>query len=731
MLPEPFVVLGFLVVTLAQRKRISRFFIGLTMGCLVAFSAATLHMYKISHALTVTQNTTIAGKVGSLFTGEKQQTSVIFDVDTVNGQKLTLFEQFRIRLYWRSESPVKQGQRWEITARVREPYGRVNEAGFDAETYFLSKHIHAKGSVLSARLRDGTVSVRQSLFDRVRPTLNAFENGRFLIALTFGERDLLTSEDWTKLQNSGLAHLLAISGLHIGLAFFFGYTVTKWLRPFFTPLDHGLWIPSFVGLLTAVCYAWLAGFSLTSLRALVALSVYTAIRLSGYSVSPFNTLLLVLTVVLVIDPLSVFSISFWLSFGAVFVLCMMTFSGQMNNAEGIRGYIWQLFRMQCYLLVGMLPVMWVWFGGVSFLSLFSNLIAVPIVSLLTVPLILIALVMEWFPVAQLFWQMADMSLWPITQILDKANMGWLDIQNIPLTFILAVMVILYGLTTFKLIRIPVLGAVALLTLVSWRHPKISPDSWRLDVFDVGHGLAVLIEKNHHAILYDTGAAWQSGTIAQSVLEPVLSRRRTSLDGLILSHSDNDHAGGASWVIEHLEPAWVRSGEISADYLPCLAGESWAWQGLRFEVLSPGMLRNDARNEDSCVIRVSDGQHSVLLTGDLPKAQENGLVDKTIEVRADVLIVPHHGSKTSSSPSFLDAVNPHVAIASTGRYTPWNLPNPGVVDRYHERKISWYETGQHGQVGVHFSNKGWWVSSQRLDLEPFWYRKMFGPPQIKE
>lgn len=730
-IPEPYAVLGFLAIILVQRKRIPRFFIGLTIGCLLASSVATLHMFKIDTALTVTQDTTIAGKVGSLFTGENQQTSVIFDVDTVNGQKLTIFEQFRIRLYWRGESPVKQGQRWEITARVREPYGRVNEAGFDAETYFLSKHIHAKGSVLSARLRDGTVSVRQSLFDRVLPSIKQLESARFLVALAFGERAMLTSEDWARLQNSGLAHLLAISGLHIGLAFFFGYTVTKWVRPLFPPLDHGLWMPSFVGLLTAVCYAWLAGFSLTSMRALIALTVYMVISLSGRSVSPFSALLVVLTVVLVVDPLSVFSISFWLSFGAVFVLCMMTFSGHRNNAKGIWGYLWQLFRMQCYLLVGMLPVMWVWFGGVSLLSLLCNLVAVPIVSLLTVPLILMALATEWFSISSLLWQMADISVWPITQILEKSTMGWLDIQNIPLVFVLVVVVFLYGITKVRLNRIPVLGVIVVITLLSWRQHQQAPGSWQLDVLDVGHGLAVLIEKNNHAILYDTGAAWQSGTIAQSVLAPVLSRRGALLDGLVLSHRDNDHAGGAQWVIENLKPDWIRAAGGSFRALPCVKGEQWEWQGLGFEVLYPLTRSSDARNENSCVIRISDGLHTVLLTGDLPKAQESGLVEQNAEVQADVLIVPHHGSKTSSSPPFLDAVNPSVAIASTGRYTPWDLPHPDVVGRYRERNISWYETGQHGQVGVHFSAKGWRVSSQRLDLEPFWYRKMFGPPQIKE
>ncbi|WP_325892947.1 DNA internalization-related competence protein ComEC/Rec2 [Grimontia sp. NTOU-MAR1] len=730
-LPEPMLLLGLLAVILVQCKRIPLFVIGLTIGCLVASSAATLHLFKTSTALTVLQNTTIAGKVGSLFTGENQQTSVIFDVDTVNGRKLSAFEKFRARFYWRSEFPVKQGQQWELTVRLREPYGRVNEAGFDAETYFLSKHIHAKGSVLSAKLVDEGISARQWLFDRNLPQILPFENSAFLVALAFGERAFLDSQNWIALRNTGLAHLLAISGLHIGLAFFFGYRVTKGLLPMLTPSDRYLWISVLVGLVFAVSYAWLAGFSLTAQRAVIALIVFMCIRLSGFGVSPFNTLLLVLGIVLLTDPLSVFSVSFWLSFGAVMVLCVMTLTTRGGDSKGAVNYLFQLFRMQCYLLVGMLPLMWAWFGGVSFLSLVCNLLAVPIVSLVTVPMILLSLLSSLLFSNAWLWRLADYSLWPVRQMLNHADIGWLDVHGVSILFVFVLVLTFYLMTRLKFARIRVLSIVLVLTLLGWRGPMQREDGWQVDVLDVGHGLAVLVEKNGEAILYDTGAAWSSGSIAQSVIEPILSARNSKLAGLIISHGDNDHSGGKDWVIENLSPDWVRTPETGSGYIPCIQGANWQWQSLTFEVLYPIVLINDAENEDSCVVRISDGRYSVLLTGDLPKEQENELIEQGLGIGADVLLVPHHGSKTSSSPEFIDAVNPSAAIASTGRYTPWSLPNPDVVDRYRERDISWYETGQHGQVGVHFSDKGWRVSSQRLDIDPFWFRKMFGPPPIKE
>ncbi|OEE58140.1 DNA internalization-related competence protein ComEC/Rec2 [Enterovibrio norvegicus FF-162] len=741
----------FLVILLALRKHVSVFFIGLTLGCLVASSSAALFKYKTISALTVAQNTTIAGKVGSLFTAEKLQTSVIFDVDTVNGRKLTTFETFRVRLYWRSEEPVKQGQRWEITARLREPYGRLNEAGFDAETYFLSRHIHSKGTVLTAQIIDDTSSYRQQLFEKIQIELGNLPSSRYLVALAFGERSLLQRVDWTQLRDTGLAHLLAISGLHIGLAFFFGDRVTKLLLPIVRRRDNALWLAALVGLLCAFGYAWVAGFTMTAQRALIALVTFSLVRQTGFSVSPFNTFLIVLTVVLVSDPLSIFSASFWLSFGAVFVLCIMSLTGERREHKDMTGedldgskdgglatscalikrYFLLLWRMQVFLTLGMLPFMWAWFGGISMTAIVYNLIAVPLVSLVTVPLILIALILSPFMPATWVWTAADLSLSPLLLALDTVALGWLEIGRLSGMWLMVVILFVVLVTMLNVRRSLVLLGVVAMILLTWGRSTNNNADWRVDVLDVGHGLAVLIEKDGEAILYDTGAAWTSSSIAESVVYSVLQSRGSALVGLILSHRDNDHAGGAEWVIAQIGPQWVRASENNVAFLPCKRGETWRWKGLDFDVLYPLMLVDEARNPDSCVIRVSDGENAVLLTGDLPAKGEDYLVEQNDDLDAQVLIVPHHGSKTSSSALFIDHVRPKVAIASTGRYTPWNLPNPDVVARYHQRNIAWYETGKHGQVSVRFSSKGWRVLSHRLDLEPYWYRKKFGAPKRKE
>ncbi|MDD1794765.1 DNA internalization-related competence protein ComEC/Rec2 [Enterovibrio sp. ZSDZ42] len=740
-----------LVILLALRKHVSVFFIGLTLGCLVASSSAALFTFKTISAQTVAQNITIAGKVGSLFTAEKRQTSVIFDVDTVNGRKLTTFETFRVRLYWRSDQPVKQGQRWEMTARLREPYGRLNEAGFDAETYFLSRHIHAKGSVLTAEMLDDSVSYRQQLFEKVTNEIRDYPSFRYLVALGFGERFLLQQSDWMKLRDTGLAHLLAISGLHIGLAFFFGYSVTKLLLPLLFRHDQGLWVAAMVGLFFALGYAWMAGFSLTAQRALIALITFSLIRQTGFSVSPFNTFLMVLSVVLVVDPLSIFSASFWLSFGAVFVLCLMSLVGQkrrcddiensVNSNEGIeksgllipslKRYFKLLFQMQCFLTVGMLPFMWAWFGGISMTSILYNLFAVPLVSLITVPLVLLALLISPLVADNWVWMAVDWSLRPLLFALETASFGWLSIERVPWLWLLIFIITVFLWLTLKMRRFPLLFGALVTVLVMWEGGADDADSWKVDVLDVGHGLAVLIEKEGEAVLYDTGGAWSSGSIVESVVSPILQSRGSRLVGLILSHRDNDHAGGMAWAIDNLEPQWVRISENHPDMFPCQRGERWEWNGLQFSALYPLALVDEARNPDSCVVLVTDGIHSVMLTGDMPIAGESYLVAHEEELDTDVLIVPHHGSKTSSSVEFIERVQPQAAIASTGRYTPWNLPHPDVVARYEHRNIDWYETGMHGQVSVQFSPSSWRILSRRLDLEAFWYRKMFGRPKRKE
>ncbi|MDD1782855.1 DNA internalization-related competence protein ComEC/Rec2 [Enterovibrio sp. ZSDZ35] len=725
------------VILYLLRKCLPAFAMGLTVGGLIAYSAAGLFLFKTNSALTVAHDTTIEGKVGSLFTAQKLQTNVIFDVDTVDGRNLDVFERFRVRVYWRSDEQPKQGERWRLKVRLREPYGRVNEAGFDAEVYFLSKHIHAKGSLKTAERLQGSQSFRQDMLDEVVRLTDGFRSVRFLIALTFGERSLLSSDDWQGLRNTGLGHLLAISGLHIGLAFLLGYSVTKLCMPILSHADKYLWFPLLTGMLLAVFYAWMAGFSLTSQRALFALSVACIIRLLGARFDVFEALVIVLAVVLIFDPLSVFSASFWLSFSAVSVLCVsVTFSKNASHHQNTvrRRFLYsvgQLTRVQVYLMVGMLPITWLWFGGISLPALVLNLIAVPLVSFVTVPAILMALVFSFFHAGEIFWQLADLSLWPVMWLLTAFDFGWYTPSAMPiqvplLVWGLAFLLLITQWRSFAILKMSMVMAL----MASLIQPQNS-DEWRIDVLDVGHGLSVLIEKQGQAVVYDTGAAWQSGNMAQLVLDPVMQKRGVSLAGLIVSHGDNDHAGGEQWVIERYSPRWVRSPENKAGYLPCRAGERWVWQGLTFDALTPSKLVPEAENEDSCVVRVSDGNHAVLLTGDVPYKEELGILEQEGVIASTVMIVPHHGSKSSSSNAFLEAVGAKVAIASAGRYTPWNLPHPDIIERYREAGIPWYDTVEYGQTTVYFSDKGWRLSSQRKHEEPFWYRKMFGAPKRKE
>ncbi|MGL5291229.1 MAG: DNA internalization-related competence protein ComEC/Rec2, partial [Vibrionaceae bacterium] len=260
--------------------------------------------------------------------------------------------------------------------------------------------------------------------------------------------------------------------------------------------------------------------------------------------------------------------------------------------------------------------------------------------------------------------------------------------------------------------------------------------WQIDVLDVGHGLAVLITQEKESVLYDTGASWENGSIAQQVITPILEKRGAKLVGMLLSHNDKDHAGGAPWILQqHLlaqnPPGWVRASSAQAGFLPCLAGEKWQWRALAFEVLHPKKATADPSNRDSCVVKVSDGRYALLLTGDLPKAQELSLVKSGAPLKADILLAPHHGSKSSSSAAFLDAVGANTVLISNGRYMPWRLPHPDTLQRYKARGMRWYETARQGQLRVEISRDNLQVKTFRFDLAPYWHFKLFGQPASSE
>lgn len=727
-----------LLIFVITSKFVSRIFLGFIIGCFIIFAEISFFEYKTSKAMTVGTDTTIAGKVFSLFTPDQRQTRVLFDIDNINGQQLPLLDRFKVQLYWKIPQDLKQGQYWQLKVRIREPYGKVNEAGFDSERFFLAQNINAKGSVLSATLLENTPSLRQRLFDKAYTQLHTLPYARYLMALGFGDRSLLTATDWHLLQRSGLAHLLAISGLHIGLAFLFGFSLMRVIGILMQRQQAALYLPIIGGLCFALAYAWAAGFSLTVQRALLALLVFSLIRQKGYSIGPFSLFFVVVSLVLAIDPFSVFSMSFWFSFSAVFILCSMSFFSNdkalsldnMNQKQGyrliypIRKYLILLFKVQCFLFIGMFPLMVFYFKGISLNAMLFNFFAIPLLSFCTVPLILLALMSSAFFNATMLWSLADTSLKPLFYILNQFDGQWLTLNWLSFRFSLWLVFIAFMVYVIKLRAFKCWVLIALISLIFWQKKPLDKDKWQVDVFDIGHGLAVLIEKNGEAVLYDTGAAWGKATIAQQIIAPVLRQRAAQLKGVIISHYDNDHVGGLTWIRQQLKPAWIRTSKQDT-FLPCVKGQSWQWQGLSFVVLHPKKAVAYPKNKDSCVVRVFDGKNALLLTGDLPKKQEIELVDQQALLSSNLLIVPHHGSKTSSSNAFIKAVNPQIAIVSVGRYTPWDLPSRSVIARYQSQNIAWYETRWEGQMRVNFSKEGYSVYRFRFDLAPYWYRKKFG------
>ena len=253
------------------------------------------------------------------------------------------------------------------------------------------------------------------------------------------------------------------------------------------------------------------------------------------------------------------------------------------------------------------------------------------------------------------------------------------------------------------------------------------------MLDVGHGLSVLISKDGKGVLYDTGNRWEGGSAAEQNIAPFLRWKNIQLEQIIISHNDMDHRGGFEFLQTMYPAANLRDSSISGvPHLPCIAGQQWLWQGLNFTVLWPEKPTADARNADSGVIRVDDGRYRLLLTGDIESASEKALIKKWREgLKSTFLQVPHHGSNTSSTPPFLRAVQPDIALASAARFNKWHLPARKVVSRYNKARHDWRSTSISGQLSLFIYDDYWAIKGLREQLIPRWYHHRFGVSEDNE
>lgn len=620
------------------------------------------------------------------------------------------------------------GQQWKMMLKLRPQHSRLNEGGFDSQRWAVANHQPLVGKVIKAKVEDARCGLRQRLIDNAAAQFTALRWPSILLALGFGEGRGMPEELRLLLQQTGTAHLMAISGLHISLAALFGWLVARGAQ-IFLPLH---WVtpavPLAVSWLSAAGYVWISGVNFPAIRALLALTLWILLRIRGVHCSAWQVWLWCVALILVTDPLSVLSSSLWLSCLAVAAL-IFWFQWAPLPARCQSGLCWAWLRwlhLQFGMTLLLLPLQWGLFHGANPLSLPANLWAVPLVSFISTPLILAAICLGMLPpVSRLLWYLADRSLTLVFMPLAPLQQGWRDLAETGILWSiggwLAVIVWRFGWWhTYRL------NMVVLVALLLAPREKAERPRWRLDMLDVGHGLAVAVERNGKALLYDTGAGWRGGDIGKAEIVPFLAWRGLLPEGIFLSHSHQDHIGGLGTLKRVFPGVPVSSSYRSPGHLPCLRGQQWDWQGLRFRVLWPPVQVKKAGNDDSCVIKIEDGTFSVLLTGDIEAPTERALLKHARgQLRADILQIPHHGSKTSSTRAFLRAVRPKAALASAARFSPWRLPAPVIMDRYRQEGITWHDTARSGQVSIRFYDNDWVIKGYREQIMPRWYHQWFG------
>lgn len=630
----------------------------------------------------------------------------------------------RLRLSWPQGPALHSGERWRLAVHLKLPHGMLNPGGFDYEAWLLAQRIGATGTVKAGeRLQEaqGSSAWRDSLRQRLL-AMPSFGREGALIALVLGDGSGLSVADWQVLQNTGTVHLMVISGQHISLVALLAYGLVAGLaRLGYWPVALP-WLPSACGLAMAAAlgYGWLAGFDVPVQRACAMLALVLLWRLRFRQVGIWTPLLAALLLVLLIEPLASLQAGFWLSYAAVAVL-LLVFAGRLGTWPWWRS----LGRAQWAATLGLLPVLLALALPVSLSGPLANVLAVPWVGFLVVPLALLATaLLPLPPLAEGIWWLAGGALELLFRILEglaAAFPAWLGAQ-------LPIWAWLLGLLGIVLLLLPsglplrLLGLpLGLLLLFPPRDPlpEGQADAWQLDV---GQGLAVLIRTREHALLYDAAGRFGDFDLGERVVLPTLRALGVNrLDRVVISHGDNDHAGGTAAVLRHMPQAALWSGEperltgLSAQ--ACPFDKRWTWNGVNFHIWRWSQARGG--NDASCVLWVEADGERLLLTGDIDARAEAVLLASNLQLNARWLQAPHHGSRFSSTAPFIAAVAPEAVLFSRGAHNAFGHPHPLVLERYRQQSVQIHDNVTDGALHIRLGTYG---AAQRWRSERRFWRK---------
>lgn len=704
------------------------------------------------------QDIQLVGVVASLPQMQERGERFLLDVEQVETAEASVPRRISVARYfsgYRETAPLKAksefhpGERWRLTVRLKKPHGSYNPHGFDFEVWALERNIRASGYIRknesNARLAPLVYRPayliergREAVREHFQSALGAAPYAGVLRALAIGDDDAIADDDWEIFRRTGVVHLMSISGLHVTMVASLGFALVYALWRRVEPL--ALRLPArkaaaLAGLAVAGAYALLAGFAVPTQRTFYMLAVLAAALCWGRAVSISLVLCWALLLVVTIDPWAVLAPGFWLSFGAV---ALLAYAG--SNRLARPGWLRASVRAQWVITLGLTPLLLALFQQVSLVSPLANAFAIPLISLVVTPLALLGAVL------------------PLDAILLAAHavMGWCMLllqacaalpvavwqQHAPPAW--TVMAALAGILWMLLPRgFPLrwLGGAALAPMFLLLPIPPQAGELRVAVLDVGQGLAVVLQTAEHTLLYDTGPRYSEGADSGNrIILPYLRGAGVGrLDGLVVTHDDADHTGGARSVMQGMPVGWLASplpgnhplnGMAQRD-IRCFAGQSWVWDGVRFDMLHPAARSYDIEalkdNDRSCVLKVSSHAGSVLLAGDIERASELELLARyESSLDADVLVVPHHGSKTSSTPPFIAQVSPQAAVIANGYRNRFGHPKAEVLARYRDAGSAIYRSDRDGAVLFDLlPAHGVAVKAWRRSARRYWHERGVG------
>lgn len=695
----------------------------------VVYRSTLILAWQVPEA-QINQPVEVEGTIASIPSFKFYGISFLFKLKSFNGTPT----QAKVRLTWpitkkKPEPYLRVGDEWSLTVRLKPPHGLVNPGSPDIEKLYFARGIRAMGSV-RVQSKNNFIrhhadfqwmdQIRQRLLEKMKIILSGKPYAAFIYALTLGEKAEINQDAWQVFQNTGTNHLMAISGLHIGLLTALIFFLVRWIWPQIPYAVRILPQPqasAVIGLIAAFIYSALAGFAIPTQRAVLMITLFLLGNLFRRFVPPLHSLAFALLVVLLINPLSILEIGFWLSFMALSLLAYglngrtpQPHSVKKNLKFDLARFFKKYGQPQWVIGIGFIPLTLLFFSNASFISPVANSLAIPWVGFITIPLSLIGALFSFLipSVGACILNIAEGSLhgiWAILKFLAQVPFfSWAHTVSDSSFIFLGILGCALWLAPWGCPGRG-LGAFFILPLLLVVPSRPRENEVWLTLLDVGQGLSAVVSTKNTNLVYDTGGKWaESEDMGRRVVIPFLQFNQIRyLDALIISHGDSDHRGGAESILARFPVAHLMTSVPALfpnqNAQTCLRGKNWEWDHVKFIFLHPIFSFLGDKNNSSCVLKITYEKNAILLTGDIEKKAENLLLHQPDALRAVLLVAPHHGSKTSSTEAFIMAAHPEVVLFPTGYYNRFGFPKEIIVNRYRMHHVRVYDTAQEGAVTI--------------------------------